>query len=306
MSLLKREAIKGGIKNLFKRVKPKPKPNTKPSTSITTTKPASPSIFPSEMVAPFVGSGKAIQSTLRSIGRNPGRPEGSAVTGAIRAAGYGGVPAAGLYMGLTGDGDEGMQASKPQLPSKEVEVESSDALKDILKQKTMEIAIEAGRESPVFFDYVKAFPSSYMEKVSRDPEFAKQMMAGFLAMMQPSQGFVPRNAISDFGQAAMAEEARQEAAMTDQEQLLEMSNEDIDRLQKIQRGATPRDATKDASEASAVEGIIKEILYGSKASKKDKVYDKQGNVLSKFELLQIYRESDGDINIIKDSVSAGA
>ncbi len=42
---------------------------------------------------------------------------------------------------------------------------------------------------------------------------------------------------------------------------LEMSNEDIDRLQKIQRGATPRDATKDASEASAVEGIIKEILY---------------------------------------------
>ncbi len=298
---LRDKLAKSGIESLFRRFKPKPKPKPKPSTSISKTKTIDPrDSFIPVGVQPILSSGKEIAKKVASPGKYSPN-----VKQAIGNISLGAFPAAGLYMGLTGDGDEGMQASKPQLPSKEVEVESSDALKDILKQKTMEIAMEAGRESPVFFDYVKAFPSSYMEKVSRDPEFAKQMMAGFLAMMQPSEGFVPRNAISDFGQAAMAEEARQEAAKTDQEQLLEMSDEDIDRLQKIQRGATPRDATKDASEASAVEGIIKEILYGPKASKKDKVYDKQGNVLSKFELLQIYRESDGDINIIKNSVSAG-
>ena len=291
---IKKEAIKKGISSLFKNNKPKPKPakNRDPRDTFVPTS-----------LQPVLSSGKEIAKKVAVRPKNYSPNLKQAIG---NTAVFGGVPAAGLYMGLTGDGDEGMQAAKPQLPSKKVEVESSDALADILRQKTMTIAMEAGRESPVFFDYVKAFPSSYMEKVSRDPEFAKQMMAGFLAMMQPSEGFVPRNAISDFGQAAMAEEARQEAAMTDQEQLLEMSDEDIDRLQKIQRGATPRDATKDASEAAAVEGIIKEILYGPKASKKDKVYDKQGNVLSKFELLQIYRESDGDINIIKDSVSAGA
>ena len=294
---------KSGIGSLIKRIKPKPKPKPKPSTSISKTKPRDPrDSFIPVGVQPILSSGKEIAKKVA----NPGKYKPSTKQAIGKTAFYGGVPAAGLYMGLTGDGDEEMQAAKPSLSSTEIEVESSDALKDILRQKTMEIAMEAGREKPVFFDYVKAFPSSYMEKVSRDPEFAKQMMAGFLAMMQPSEGFVPRNAISDFGQAAMAEGERQQAAKTDQEQLLEMSDEDIDRLQKIQRGATPRDATKDAAEASAVEGIIKEILYGPKASKEDKVYDRQGNVLSKFELLQIYRESDGDINIIKDSVSAGA
>jgi len=294
---------KSGIGSFLKKIKPKPKPKPKPSKNITKTKPRDPrDSFIPVGVQPILSSGKEI---AKKVAR-PSKYKPSTKQAIGKTAFYGGVPATGLYMGLTGDGDEGMQAAKPQLPSKKVEVESSDALADILRQKTMTIAMEAGRETPVFFDYVKAFPSSYMEKVSRDPEFAKQMMAGFLAMMQPSEGFVPRNAISDFGQAAMAEGERQEAAKTDQEQLLEMSDEDIDRLQKIQRGATPRDATKDAAEASAVEGIIKEILYGPKASKEDKVYDRQGNVLSKFELLQIYRESDGDINIIKDSVSAGA
>ena len=180
---LRDRLAKSGIGSLIKRIKPKPKP--KPAKSITTAKPRFRDNIPEEYLAmgqiPISG-GKAIQSVLRGIGG------GNAIKGGIRA----GVPStaisAGLYMGLTGDGDEGMQAAKPQLPSKKVEVESSDALADILRQKTMTIAMEAGRESPVFFDYVKAFPSSYMEKVSRDPEFAKQMMAGFLAMMQPSEG----------------------------------------------------------------------------------------------------------------------
>ena len=283
---------KSGIGSFLKKIKPKPKPKPKPAKSITTDKPASPAILPSEMIAPFVGSGKAIQSTLRSIGKNPGRPEGSSVTGAIRAAGYGGVPAAGLYMGLTGDGNKGTEAAKPQLPSKEVEVESSDALADILRQKTMTIANEAGREKPVFFDYVKAFPSSYSEKISRDPEFAKQMMAGFLAMMQPSEGFVPRNAISDFGQAAMAEEARQEDAMTDQEQLLAMSDEDISKLQQIQAGASAI-TSEDLQGAAA---ILSSIKKGMGLKDRDPLVDRNNPavVLTPLGVLAIMKETNND------------
>jgi len=303
---LRDKLAKSGIGSLISKLKPKPKPKPRPGTSISKTKTIDPrdSFFPVE-IQPALSSAKEIAKKVAVRPKNYSPNVKQAIG---KTALYGGV-GAGLYgvgsMLRDDEEDTGPGLNKKNF-IKPPEEESSDKLGDILREKTMTIANEAGRETPVFFDYVKAFPSSYQEKISRDPEFAKQMMAGFLAMMQPSEGFVPRNAISDFGQAAMAEEARQEAAMTDQEQLLEMSNEDIDRLQKIQRGATPRDATKDASEASAVEGIIKEILYGSKASKKDQVYDKQGNVLSKFELLQIYRESDGDINIIKDSVSAGA
>ena len=298
---LRDRLAKSGIASLIKKVKPKPKPKPKPSTAITKTKPASPKVIPSEMVAPFVGSGKVIQSTLRSIGKNPGRPEGSAVTGAIRAAGYGGVPAAGLYMGLTGD-DEKTKVSPPiEKVSGLKEVNDSDALKDILKQKTMEIAMEAGRESPVFLDYVKAFPSSYMEKVSRDPEFAKQMMAGFLAMMQPSEGFVPRNAIADFGQAAMAEEARQEASTTDQEKLLAMSDEDIQRLQKIQRGATPIDQTAMASAAALLTQFREELT-----SKKDgKLTDVNGTEINLISFLAMFQQTGGDITQLAEMIVAG-
>jgi len=298
---LRDRLAKSGITSLIKKVKPKPKPKPKPSTAITKTKPASPKVIPSEMVAPFVGSGKVIQSTLRSIGRNPGRPEGSAVTGAIRAAGYGGVPAAGLYMGLTGD-DEKTKVSPPiEKVSGLKEVNDSDALKDILKQKTMEIAMEAGRESPVFLDYVKAFPSSYMEKVSRDPEFAKQMMAGFLAMMQPSEGFVPRNAISDFGQAAMEEGARQEDAMTDQEQLLAMSDEDIKKLQKIQAGASPIDQTAIAGAAALLAQFRKELT-----NKKDgKLTDLNGNEINLISFLAMFQQTGGDITQLAEMIVAG-
>lgn len=289
-----------GIGSLIKKVKPKPKPKPKPSTAITKTKPASPKVIPSEMVAPFVGSGKLIQSTLRSIGRNPGRPEGSAVTGAIRAAGYGG----GLYGigSMFRDDDEKTKVSPPkEKVSGLEEVNDSDALKDILKQKTMEIAMEAGRESPVFLDYVKAFPSSYMEKVSRDPEFAKQMMAGFLAMMQPSEGFVPRNAIADFGQAAMAEGARQEDAMTDQEQLLAMSDEDIKKLQKIQAGASPLDQSALAGAAALLAKFREELT-----NKKDgKLTDLNGNEINLISFLAMFQQTGGDITQLAEMIVAG-
>ena len=207
---------------------------------------------------------------------------------------YGGIGAGiyGIGSMFRDDGNEGTEAAKPQLPSKEVEVESSDALADILRQKTMTIANEAGREKPVFFDYVKAFPSSYSEKISRDPEFAKQMMAGFLAMMQPSEGFVPRNAISDFGQAAMAEGERQEAAMTDQEQLLAMSDEDISKLQQIQAGASAI-TSEDLQGAAAILSSIRQSM-GLKS--KDPLVDRNnpGVALTALGMLAIMRETNND------------
>ena len=283
-----------GIGSLLKRIKrkPKPKPKTRPSTSISKTKPRDPrDTFVPTSLQPVLSSGKEIAKkvAVRPKNYSPNLKQAIGNTGL-----YGGI-GAGIYgVGsmFRDDGDEGMQAAKPQLPSKEVEVESSDALKDILKQKTMEIAMEAGRESPVFLDYVKAFPSSYMEKVSRDPEFAKQMMAGFLAMMQPSEGFVPRNAIADFGQAAMAEEARQEAAMTDQEQLLAMSDEDISRLQQIQAGAS----SITTEDLSAAEAILSSIRQSMGLKSKDPLVDRNnpGVALTALGMLAIMRETNND------------
>lgn len=291
MALVK-EGIKG-IGSLLKRIKPKPKPKpkTRPSTSISKTKTIDPrDSFAPTSLQPILSSGKEIAKKVVRPGQySPNVKQAIGNTGF-----YGGI-GAGIYkVGsmLRDDGNEGMQAAKPQLPSKEVEVESSDALADILRQKTMAIANEEGREKPVFFDYVKAFPSSYSEKISRDPEFAKQMMAGFLAMMQPSEGFVPRNAIADFGQAAMAEEARQEDAMTDQEQLLAMSDEDISKLQQIQAGASAI-TSEDLQGAAA---ILSSIKKGMGLKDRDPLVDRNNPavVLTPLGVLAIMKETNND------------
>ena len=298
---LKKEAIKSGITSLVKRFKPKPKPKPKPksSKSISKTKIVDPtdSFIPVGM-QPILSSGKEIAKKV--VRPSKYKPSTKQIIG--KTAIYGGVPAAGLYMGLTGDGDEdtgpGLNKNNFIKPPEE---ESLDSLGDILREKTMAIANEAGRATPVFFDYVKAFPSSYQEKISRDPEFAKQMMAGFLAMMQPSEGFVPRNAISDFGQAAMAEGERQEDAMTDQEQLLAMSDEDIKKLQKIQAGSTPIDQTAMASAAALLAQFRKELT-----SKKDgKLTDLNGNEINLISFLAMFQQTGGDISKLAEMIVAG-
>ena len=287
----KKELAKQGILGFLKKFRPKPKP--KPRGRPPKKDPASPKVIPSEMVAPFVGSGKTIQSALRRIGRNPGRPEGSAVTGAIRASVYGGVPAFGFYKGLTSGDDEETKAVSTVTPEESTEVETSDRLGDILREKTMTIAAENGRATPVFFDYVKAFPSSYMEKVGRDPEFAKQMMAGFLAMMKPVAGPVPVNPFVAFGEAALEEGVRQEESITDQEKLLSMSDEDIAKLQRIKTKSTGI-TVDDLTVAGAILKSIREE-YGLK---KDAPLVDRDNLskgdLTAFGLLGIMRETNND------------
>ena len=62
---------------------------------------------------------------------------------------------------------------------------------------------------PKFMDYLKSLPGAYSDKVQRDPDFAKKMMAGFLNMMKPVEGFVPINSAVAFGEGYLGEETRQ-------------------------------------------------------------------------------------------------
>ena len=95
------------------------------------------------------------------------------------------------------------------------DIAESSKFKEIMKYNLIEKGFEvddkgnfAGQE-PTFIDYLKVFPSTYMDKVGRDEGFAKKMMAGFLNMMRPVEGFVPVNSAVAFGDAYLGEETRQ-------------------------------------------------------------------------------------------------
>jgi len=62
---------------------------------------------------------------------------------------------------------------------------------------------------PKFRNYLRSLPKAYMDKVSVDQDFAKKMMAGFLNMMKPVEGFVPVNPFVAFGEGYLGEESRQ-------------------------------------------------------------------------------------------------
>ena len=62
---------------------------------------------------------------------------------------------------------------------------------------------------PKFRNYLRSLPKAYMDKVRVDQDFAKKMMAGFLNMMKPVEGFVPVNPFVAFGEGYLGEESRQ-------------------------------------------------------------------------------------------------
>ena len=64
-------------------------------------------------------------------------------------------------------------------------------------------------DKPKFRNYLRSLPKSYLDKTNRDPDFAKKMMAGFLNMMKPVEGFVPINPAVAFGEGYLGEETRQ-------------------------------------------------------------------------------------------------
>ncbi len=182
------------------------------------------------------------------------------------------------------------------------EIEESDALLDIIRQTSLERAQAAGRTDPTFIDYLASFPSSYMEKVERDPEFARQMMAGFTAMTRTTEGFAPRNAFTDFVQGVEAERIRQEDATPDQLKLikeLQANPELLESFTRFGRATSPLSGEELANDMAFVEEAIKEALYGDGATKKPilkKGSTESGNptALSKLELYQLYESATGE------------
>ena len=186
-------------------------------------------------------------------------------------------------------------------------IEESDALKDILYQNSLERATSAGRTEPSFVDYLASFPGSYTEKVGKDPEFAKQMMAGFMAMMKPTEGFVPRNALVDFGEAAMAEGVRQEGEIPDQIKLLERLKEDPELLKSMRKlNAEASDPLADASALASLKDLLLTDLYGKNNYNEDSVIiDKSTELeISDLELLQLYKDAGGDYTTVRARIAA--
>ena len=133
-------------------------------------------------------------------------------------------------------------------------------------------------------DYLASFPASYGEKMKKDPEFAKQMMAGFAAMGKTTEGYVTRNAFTDFTQGAQEERIRQDEGTPDQLKMMRMlaaKPELANAYRKFNASTTPSDPTADLSQALSIEQAILGILYDGDPGKNDKVYDKAGNIVDK-------------------------
>jgi len=283
-----------GIKKLIKKVTPKKKDKVEAKKKKSDTKKETKTekakrILPPELAVPATVIGRGATNISKEALKKAGG-EGGIGRGAARAGIYGGLGLAG-YNYLTGDDEKSSEAAEVKLPPS-TEKDESDALKDILYQNSLERATSAGRTEPSFVDYLASFPGSYTEKVGKDPEFAKQMMAGFMAMMKPTEGYVPRNALVDFGEAAYAEQARQEGALSDQEKLLRMSDEDISRLQDIQAGA--QRLTKESILASGL--LLAQFREQLTGDKDGEVYDTNNlNIpLNNISMLALMKELNDD------------
>ena len=90
-------------------------------------------------------------------------------------------------------------------------------------------------EKPKFMDYLKSLPGAYADKVSRDEDFAKKMIAGFLNMMRPVEGFVPVNSAVAFGDAYLGEETRQANMLPADAKMLEYLKGDDEAFERYLR-----------------------------------------------------------------------
>ena len=103
-------------------------------------------------------------------------------------------------------------------------------------------------QKPTFIDYLKTLPSTYMDKVGRDEDYAKKMMAGFLNMMRPVEGYVPVNPAVAFGDAYFGEETRQadmESAMAKTLRFLDKNPEQKAAYMQTLRASSGVDPFKD-------------------------------------------------------------
>ena len=178
---------------------------------------------------------------------------------------------------LPGDGDDEdrpltIDPDKPYTPPVVVEPGDevlSDEFSVIIKDNLIANGAEVDADGnfvkkPKFMDYLKVLPSSYADKVSRDPDFAKKMIAGFLNMMRPVEGFVPVNSAVAFGDAYFGEETRQADMMSADSKLLEYLSDNPDMLKaykQINASKAGYDIGKlDAVQAQGVLTALREAL----------------------------------------------
>jgi len=291
-------ALKAGIKGLANRLKPKKKTKTKKKTdkeketAISKDAPEGDSFIPPE-VAYLAGKGKEILGKIPAM-QNPKRL-------ATRTA---------LYRTPLAMGVSALLPDKPPIipptggadGGGDKDVLDGESLKDIHYARSMARAQEAGRDKPTFMDYVASFPGSYTDKLSKDPEFAQQMMAGFVAMMTPTEGIVERSGFADFAGGVMAEQARQEGEVPDQIKLIEAVSENPELLEAykgFQKATKPQTFEELQNAAKLIEGEIKESLY-KKAGSKKPVLRKGSQAIGKpeplnaFTLYEMFEKEGGD------------
>jgi len=184
-----------------------------------------------------------------------------------RAAIYGGIPLAGVGLGAL------LSDDKPPPPPPKIATGGGDkdvldgdsSLRDFNYSKALARAQAAGRTEPTFVDYVTSFPASYTDKLGKDPEFAKQMMAGFVAMMTPTEGIVERSGVADFAGGVMAEQARQEGEVPDQIKLMQALSKDpelLDTYKKFSKSTQPYDALTEQKNRESVFRSLQEMIFG--------------------------------------------
>lgn len=303
-------ALKAGIKGLFKpkkKTKTKKKTDKEKETAISKDAPEGPGAL--DFVDPYTASAIRTAATKASDLASATKRNIKPIAGAATVYG---LPAAGV-VGLGSallSGDE--ETTDPNLGriadgggDKDV-LDADSSLRDFNYAKALERAQAAGRTEPTFVDYVASFPASYTDKLGKDPEFAKQMMAGFVAMMTPTEGIVERSGLADFAGGVMAEQARQEGEIPDQLRLIQEIKENpeiLKAMRQLSTATTPADPVADAQAAQAVEDQVLNILYDNKPKKEDKVYDLSGNPIDKNILLQMYRDANGDYSEIIKQVT---
>ena len=254
----------------------------------TTRAPSAMDAFPPLLGGTAVATGKALKATGKMLNRNK-RAIGAA------ALGYG-APAAGaygIYKAVTGkDDNDGNDKGKDLTSESAAKVKLPDSLRDFHLENSMARAQAAGRDTPNFVDYAASFPKSYTDKLGSDPEFAKQMMAGFMAMMKPTEGFVPRNAFVDFGEAAMAEGARQEGQIPEALKTLQALEENPTLKAAYLESKRGEISPEDSLAAGAgLMSQVKEIagsIAGREIKPKENLVKEDGSVVTTTELIILY------------------
>ena len=306
-------ALISGIKALAKKVTPKKKTKTKKKadkekeTAISKDAPEGPGAL--DFVDPYTASAIRAAATKASDLASATRRNIKPIAGTIGTYGTIGGLGYGLGSALLGGDEETTETDLGPIATgggdKDV-LDADSSLRDFNYAKALERAQAAGRTEPTFVDYVASFPASYTDKLGKDPEFAKQMMAGFVAMMTPTEGIVERSGLADFAGGVMAEQARQEGEVPDQIKLLEAIKENPEILKAMrQLNAETADPSADAKNAVILKQQILKQLYGEDYDDDDVVLDSStGQELSDLQLLQMYKDSGGNYDVLRANIMA--